>query len=303
MYQEAGGKRTRISEDRTEDLIRMMDECVHTHIETCQPGVCGISDICTKRDELIQPRIIANCAYCKKDITEGEFYARIEGIPYHEKCNTDRKSAILDMALTQTLPEDVMKKQIMIGIEESITKVKINTGETMENRMRVAIEQAEMAFWDVIARAFPEAVSGDYLMDNISETLLPNVKHWLELNMPAVQTPCWRGDLFMLNELNLNYRDTWHLAHTGGGCMVAVTDNVAVACKHYYLAVSNDCVCIYEDVFTEGTFLMEHVRSWEYGENPCVLMNHIDELMGGTGYWDTGKLFDDIMTIGKSDKL
>jgi hypothetical protein len=131
------------------------------------------------------------------------------------------------------------------------------------------------------------------------------VRHWVELNADHVikDIPSYRGDKLDLAELHLHYEDTWHLMHMGGGCMVAVTDNVVVNMKHYYLAVSGECVCIYEDTFNQDNFMQEHVTDWTFGDNPTVLMNQIDEFMGGTGYWDTGKLFDDIQTLAKCDKV
>lgn len=233
------------TEDQTEEIIKTMDECIHWQYATCT-GTCWISDICTKREEL-------------------------------------RKSTMLDMVETQTLPEDVM---------------------TMEDRIKTARQEAEDAFWAVIVKHFPEANDGSFLMSDMEDIMLSWVQHWVENNVPAATKvePSWRGDLGELGELDLHYEDTWHLWHSDGGCMLAITDNVAVDCKHNYLVISSDCVCIYEDKFDDESWMVDHLTCWEYGDNPTVLMNHIDDFLGGTGYWDTGKLFDDIMTIAKSGK-
>jgi hypothetical protein len=171
----------------------------------------------------------------------------------------------------------------------------------MEERIKTARQEAEDAFWAVIVKHFPDATDGSFLMSDMDDIMLSWVNHWVDCNVPRPET-VHRGDLYLLDELHLHYRDTWHLLHTGGGCMVALTDNVAVGGKYYYMGVTSECVCIYEDTFSEEQFMVEHITVWSFGDNPTVLMNQIDEFLGGTGYWDTGKLFDDIMTIGKSDK-
>lgn len=271
-------------------------------------GICGLPVV----DSSIVPDTQGMCDHCYKAgpadqyvIKAHALFGHIPGANIPELMDQhERQSAMLNMALTQTLPEDVMT-QTMIGIEESIIKVKINTGLTKDERIAIALETGEQAFWDVIARSFPEAESGDYLMEDIHVTLEPNVRHWVELNADhkIKDIPSYRGDKLDLDELHLHYPETWHLMHMGGGCMVAITDNVAVNMKHYYLAVSGECVCIYEDTFNQDNFMQEHTTDWTFGDNPTVLMNQIDEFMGGTGYWDTGKLFDDIQTLAKCDKV
>ena len=250
MFQDNFGKRVRINEDRTEDIIRMMDECHHTHIETCT-GICGISDICTKRSELI--------------------------------------GVIPQMTVVKALRE--VKMEI--------------TNKTMEQRIKDARQEAEDAFWAVIIKHFPEAVDGQFMMSDMDEIMLSWVQHWVENNVPAATKvePSWRGDLGELSELNLHYEDTWHLWHSGGGCMIASTDNVAVNGEYHFLCISMDCVCIYKDTFISEEFMMDALCCWSYGENPTVMMNQIDEFLGGPALWDTGKLFDDIMTIAKSKHM
>jgi hypothetical protein len=212
------------------------------------------------------------------------------------------KSAILNMALTQTLPEDVMEKKSPMTIVESKIRVVVNEQLDTDERISIAIETASLAFWDVIARSFPDAPSGDYLMENIDTILLPNIKHWVDCNLPKRPEPSYRGERHQLDDLSLHYEATWHRFHTGGNCMAAVTDNVAVSAQYNYLVIADNYVCVYEDTFKMDDFMQKPIASWSFGDNPCVLMNMLDDFMGGAALWDTCKLFDDIMTLGKSGK-
>ena len=171
---------------------------------------------------------------------------------------------------------------------------------SMEERIKVARQEAEDAFWAVIVKHFPEATDGSFLMSDMDDIMLSWVQHWVDLNVKEAEHEKFEE---WTEDLHLHYQSTWHLHHTGGGCMVATTDNVVVAAEHRYLAISSECVCIYTDNFTGEDFLMEPHTIWSFGENPTVLMNHIDEFFGGSVLWDTGKLFDDIMTIGKSSHV
>jgi hypothetical protein len=179
--------------------------------------------------------------------------------------------------------------------------------ESFDRRKAVATQAASDAFWAVIVEHFPESNDGAFLMSDMDDIMRSWVDHWVDLNVPKQEPEpkhqTYRGDRENLDDLNLHYPETWHLMHTGGGCMVAITDNVAVNCQHNYLAVTSECVCIYQDKFDQDTFLMDPIATWFIGDNPTVLMNQIDEFMGSVGYWDTGKLFDDIISLAKSDKL
>lgn len=252
MFQNHIGKRVRIPEDRTEDIINMMDACVHTHIETCPMGVCGISDICTKRDELI--------------------------------------GVIPKMAEVKNLKE--VKMEI--------------TGKSMEDRIKAAVQEASDAFWEVIAKKhFPDAVDGAFLMSDMDDIMLSWVTHWVENNVPTAN---WKDKEATPEEwtedMGLHYPGVWHMHHTGGGCMVVTSDNVVVAGEHRYMGITSECVVIYTDTFAEDSFLnvFEESNCWSFGDNPTVLMNIIDEAFGGNCLWNTGHLFDDIMTIAKSGK-
>lgn len=249
-------------EDQTEEIMQMMSDCVHTSIHTCL-GTCWIADICVKRDEL-------------------------------------RKSAMLNMVVTQTLPEDIKMETTLVK-----NRVVVNQNLDLNERTAMAIEAAELAFWEVVASSFPEATSGDlspFTTGVFERTIKIAVEEWINTNIPAKQ--CYRGEIGYFDDLHLHYRDVWHQLHTGGGCMVAVTDNIAIDGAYRYMGVTGDCVCIYTDTFEEGDFLMEHMEdcAWSYGENPTTLMNIIDEMFGGSALWNTGHLFDDIMTLSKSGK-
>jgi hypothetical protein len=161
-------------------------------------------------------------------------------------------------------------------------------------RIAYAKDKAHDAFWDEIVKVFPENVDGAFLMSDMDDIMLSWIRHWVDLNVPKYQT--YRGE--PLKELHLNCHE-WHLLHTGGGCMVAITDNMEVNGKHFFIGVNGELVCIYEDRFDDH-FMEEHVRAWEFGDNPCVLMNYFDEIFGYTPDFNACKLFDDCMTIGKS---
>jgi hypothetical protein len=258
------------------------------------------SDCCDRCNKPIPPRVVATCAYCYTKITEAMYYVKIDNIYYHAICNENRKSAMLNMAVTQTLPEDT--KMEVTHVKNSVV---VNQNLTISERVALAVEVATIAFWEVIATSFPESTSGDLTQRTtvIFETDAEKaVKEWVELNVPKKE--CYRGEVGFFDDLHLHYRDVWHQLHTGGGCMVAVTDNIAIDGNFRYMGVTSECVCIYTDTFEEGDFLMEHMEdcAWSFGENPTTLMNIIDEMFGGSALWNTGHLFDDIMTLGKSGK-
>jgi hypothetical protein len=231
------------------------------------------------------------CTKCQLPVVDSSIMPDTQGMCDH--CYTAgplSDEAMLNMVRTQTLPEDIMlSKEGFKSVEE---------------RIGSAIYMASDQFWKTIADLFPECKTGDLeplYVFKMEETMKETVTHWVENNSPKVDQS-YRGDgVEELDALNLHYRSTWHLMHTGGGCMVALTDNVAVAGNHNYMGVTGDCICIYTDTFNQDDFLMEPIATWTFGDNPTVLMNQIDDFMGGVGYWDTGKLFDDIMTLAKSN--
>jgi hypothetical protein len=219
-------------------------------------------------------------------------------------CNFNNGSDCCDRCTEGNYPT----KQEDIKMETTLVKnrVVVNQNLTISERTSLAVEAGVSAFWETIAASFPDSNgSGDLtphstmLFENGAEMA---VKEWIEFNVPKKE--CYRGEIGYFDELHLHYRDVWHQLHTGGGCMVAVTDNIAIDGSYRYMGVTSDCVCIYTDTFEEDDFLMEHMEdcTWSFGENPTTLMNIIDEMFGGSALWNTGHLFDDIMTLGKSGK-
>lgn len=186
-------------------------------------------------------------------------------------------------------------------------------GPTMlEERISSATYMASVKFWATIADLFPECVHGDLdplVTHNFEQDSLNAVKYWVELNTPKVEqnnqgdTDRLKSAQALIGGLHLHYRDTWHLLRLDEHCIIAVTDNVAVNMKHYYLTVQKEHVVIFEDTLNALDMFRNPIAIWYFGDNPTVLMNYIDEFLGGIGYWDTSRLFDDIVTIGKSNLL
>jgi hypothetical protein len=141
-------------------------------------------------------------------------------------------------------------------------------------------------------------------MEDISVVCKPNVEHWLDNNIPKAWRDGEKAPEDWTEGMFLHYPGIWHLHHTGGGCMVVTSDNVVVSMEHRYLGITSECVMVYTDTFQEGDFLnvWDESNVWSFGDNPTVLMNIIDEAFGGSCLWNTGHLFDDIMSIAKSGK-
>jgi hypothetical protein len=60
-----------------------------------------------------------------------------------------------------------------------------------EERIKAAIEKADLAFWAEIAKAFPEAISGDFPPDAdfaFAEACEQAVDTWLLFNHPERQS-------------------------------------------------------------------------------------------------------------------
>lgn len=115
---------------------------------------------------------------------------------------------------------------------------------------------------------------------------------------PAAETPeDWT------EELGLFYPHTWHIHHTGGGCMVVTSNNYVINEVHKYIGITSDCACIYVDNFDQETWLMEPVENgtFIFGYNPIQLLDMLkreftEEL------FDVNQMFDDIYAIAKSGK-
>lgn len=243
------------------------------------------------------------CPCCGLPVVDSSIVPDTQGMCDHcykigpiitEKLNgmTNRQSTILNMVLTQTLPEDVMLSK------EGFTSV--------EERIGSAVYMASAKFWEVVADLFPECKTGDleplYIF-KMEETMKETVTHWVENNKPAYKDAEGKPEDWT-EGMYLHYPGVWHMHHTGGGCMVVTSDNVVVAMEHRYMGITAECVMIYTDTFAEDSFLnvYDDANVWSFGDNPTVLMNIIDEWFGGSALWNTGHLFDDIMTIAKSGK-
>jgi len=237
------------------------------------------------------------CAHCGNAVLECNFEA---GSDCCDRCTKGHSSGFVPEVKIAGI------KQQLTDVVRNLQEVKMELIGTkdMTTRIKVARQEAEDAFWAVIVKHFPEATDGQFLMSDMDEIMLSWVEHWVDNNVPKPesQTASYRGDREDLDEMHLHYSDTWHLMHTGGGCMVALTDNVVVAGNHNYIGVTSECVCVYTDTFDQDQFLMEPIADWTFGDNPTVLMNILDEFMDGAALWDTCKLFDDIMTLAKSGK-
>lgn len=243
-------------------------------------------------------------AYLKEDMTEEIIQTMDECV--HTKFSTCtgtcwisdictkreelRQFAIFQKLQTQTLPEDVMEP-----------KKFSNASLHIDFRIRAARQEAEDAFWAVIVKHFPEANDGSFLMSDMEDIMLSWVKHWVDCNVPSQAS--YRGELLELKDMKLHYEDTWHMFHTGGNCYAAATDNVAVHSEYHYLVIADSYVCVYVDNFVQDDFMQKSIASWAFGDNPCVLMNILDEFMGGNCLWNTAHLFEDIMKLGYSGRF
>jgi len=58
----------------------------------------------------------------------------------------------------------------------------------MDERIRLAVDKAEQAFWASIAESFPEAQSGDLPPDAVGllmQSMTDVVKFWVHFNVPG----------------------------------------------------------------------------------------------------------------------
>ena len=166
--------------------------------------------------------------------------------------------------------------------------------ETPEERIKAAVYMASDRFWATVADLFPECTSGDLdplVVHNMEETMLSTVTCWVNTNTPKTQVEPFA------TELRLHYKEDWRLEHN-----VAVSRSVVIACRYYYIGVTSESVCIYEYSFDDGTdVLTDPLVHWNIGDNPTVLMNYLEEQFGNHTLYDNNLLFDDIMTIAKSN--
>ena len=195
-------------------------------------------------------------------------------------------------------------KEIIKKIEKTVKTDKAGAVKMLSTAFQAIDKSAK--FWEVVADLFPECKTGDleplYIF-KMEETMKETVTHWVENNKPAYKDAEGKPEDWT-EGMYLHYPGVWHMHHTGGGCMVVTSDNVVVAMEHRYMGITAECVMIYTDTFAEDSFLnvYDDANVWSFGDNPTVLMNIIDEWFGGSALWNTGHLFDDIMTIAKSGK-
>lgn len=172
----------------------------------------------------------------------------------------------------------------------------------MKTRIHKAVLEAEDAFWAKIAELFPEAKSGDLGMDMAFKLYTLHheaVTQWVESNVPKQATvEAWT------EELDLRDKALWHMLNTGGGCNVAISSLLVYGTKTRYIGVSGELVIIYS--YNDGDPWLDEentISVWEIGDNPTVLMNQMENHLFGSKLLNLNSVFDDIMTIAKSDKV
>lgn len=175
-------------------------------------------------------------------------------------------------------------------IAADLTQTPITTSVSRETRIKEATELADTAFWKTVAACFPEAKTGDFspVVTYDPEQL---VRHWVNMNVPKVAEP-WA------EELGLHYFLSWHMLNTGGGVMVAVTQPTP---DGWYFGVSAEHVILYQMKTGEWLEESEDAAIWEFGSCPTKLLTLINKFMGFA--FNPNSLFDDIMTVGKSNKV
>ena len=160
----------------------------------------------------------------------------------------------------------------------------------METRIKEATELADTAFWKTVAECFPEAKTGDFTPDFVYNPE-PLVRHWVNINVPMAVEP-WA------EALDLRNAASWHLLNTGGGVMVAVTEPIK---NGWYLGVSGEHVILYQKRSSHWFEERSEIGIWVFGDDPTKLMALINKYFSGV--FNPYSLFDDIMTVGKSDKV
>lgn len=170
---------------------------------------------------------------------------------------------------------------------DTLETVRQPANSSLETRIVEATELADIAFWKTIAECFPEAKTGDFQMIYNPE---PMVRHWVELNVPAESEP-WT------DSLDLHYAELWRMLNTGGNVSVVITRPIG----QKYLGVTAECVILYQ-LKTEGEWLEEDTDEavWGFGDSPIELVKMLEQYLDNSSY-DVNCVFDDIMTVGKSN--
>ena len=165
----------------------------------------------------------------------------------------------------------------------------------METRIQEAAELADTAFWRTVAECFPEAKTGDFPSD-FTYNPVSMVRRWVNANVPRT-IEAWA------KELNLHNAASWRLLNTGG-ITVAVTEPLQ---DGWYVGISSDHVLLYKKSSDEWLEQDTEVGIWTFGSHPKDLMALIEKYLCNAfepgNAFEPCSLFDDIMTIGKSDKV
>lgn len=109
------------------------------------------------------------CAHCGNAVLECNFE---NGSDCCDRCNEGHKSGFVPPTK---------------GLNVTLTPTK-ETTMSMEQRIKVARQEGEDAFWAKIVEHFPEAVDGSFLMSDMDDIMLSWVKHWVENNVPIQST-------------------------------------------------------------------------------------------------------------------
>jgi hypothetical protein len=155
----------------------------------------------------------------------------------------------------------------------------------MEKINRVACDAME-AFWAVVVIAYPEATTGDFLMNDPEDQAREWIAHWVANNVPESTG---------LDKLNLRYASCWELQNTGGNCMVVYTIPTSCNGAMYTVGVTSECICIYTNLHQVDQV---SVFDWQFGDNPTVLMIAFEDYF--KGIYDLGQLFNDCVIIAHS---
>ena len=78
------------------------------------------------------------------------------------------------------------------------------------NRMSNVMEEAELAFWAVVADAYPEAKHGDFSPEatvKFAAAIEDAIVHWLEANADPIEEDEPRTTEIMLHRIEYNYEN------------------------------------------------------------------------------------------------
>ena len=226
---------------------------------------------CIRLDNYFTP-----CSHCGLPVVDSSIMPDTQGI-----CDHCYKAGP-----NTTTQEDIMTHELHIENAKQ-------GFETPEERIKAAVYMASDRFWATVADLFPECTSGDLdplVVHNMEETMLSTVTCWVNTNKPAVNVESFAV------ELDLHYKEEWQLYPAAANHVNACTTNVAVSGESLYISVNKKTVDICDA--SDNT-----LHTWTVGDNPTVLMNYLEERFGNQVLYDNNKLFDDIITIAKSNHV